>query len=89
MERKIIINTTKDFVELKEYLDRYCDRYNFYYDLPLYGPVVMGDKTGFKWKPGWFIDPFGSESSRQEEPQSPTVSFEELYKKDVITIGPQ
>lgn len=82
MKRKIIISTTKEFIELKEFLDRYCNRYNFYYDLPLWGFVVMGDSAGHKWEPGWFIDPTGAELMQPKKTQSPTVSFEELYKHE-------
>ena len=40
-KKKIIISTTKRFIEVKHYLDWYCDRYGGYYDLPLYGPVFI------------------------------------------------
>ena len=77
--QKIIINTTKRFIEVKHYLDWYCDRYGGYYDLPLYGPVFIQDRFGNKCETAWFVQPDISAYGQQETLQPPTVDFEELY----------
>lgn len=77
--KKIIINTTKRFIEVKHYLDWYCDRYGGYYDLPLYGPVFIQDNSGNKCETAWFVQPDISDYAQSETLQSPAIDFEELY----------
>lgn len=78
-KEKIIINTTKRFIEVKHYLDWYCDQCGGYYDLPLYGPVVIQDRFGNRCETAWFVQPDISDYAQPETLQSPTVDFEELY----------
>lgn len=78
-KKKIIISTTKRFIEVKHYLDWYCDRYGGYYDLPLYGPVVIQDRFGNRCETAWFVQPDISDYAQSETLQSQTIDFEELY----------
>lgn len=88
-DQKFIINTTEQYKWLQGYLERYCRRNDCYYNLPLYGSVIIQDKNGYKHETNWIIQIDASNWIPSEAPHEPTVSFEELYQKDVTIIGPQ
>ena len=88
LREKIIIDTTERFIQVKHYLDWYCDRCGGYYDLPLYGPVFIQDRFGNKCETAWFVQPDISGYTQPEVSQTPTVSFEKLYQKEMHAIGP-
>lgn len=79
LREKIIIDTTERFIQVKHYLDWYCNQCGGYYDLPLYGPVVIQDRFGNRCETAWFVQPDISDYAQSETSQSQTIDFEELY----------
>ncbi len=89
MNHNIMIENINDFTKWKTGFEKFCWLHNLIPCADNDGNIGLKDSSGYIVRTNWFVSAEQRDVLLRKIDCKPSVSFEELYQKEMNVIGPQ